>query len=97
MDPIPIRLPADLQASVDRLAEELSISRSAVLRLAIRHWVDAANRHGLNPLIHENEPATRIGKAAGPVPSYPDAKEEKRRKRGTTRSPRKSAKRRPAD
>ncbi|MFN6095066.1 MAG: ribbon-helix-helix protein, CopG family, partial [Verrucomicrobiota bacterium] len=33
MDPIPVRLPAELQARVDQLANKMAISRSAVLRL----------------------------------------------------------------
>ena len=50
MKPIPVRLPTELQARVDSLAREMSISRSAVLRLAIQQWLDAAEKHGTNPL-----------------------------------------------
>ena len=56
MDPIPVRLPADLQARVDGLAKEMAISRSAVLRLAIQQWLDAVDVHGINPLLAEGEP-----------------------------------------
>jgi hypothetical protein len=53
MDPIPLRLTEDLQNRVDALSKELSISRSAVLRLAIQQWLDAAESRGLNPLLLE--------------------------------------------
>lgn len=51
MDPIPVRLPEPLRDRVDQVAERLSISRSAVLRMAIQQWLDAAEKHGSNPLL----------------------------------------------
>lgn len=53
MDPIPVRLPSDLQERVDAISKELSISRSAVLRLAIQQWLDAAEVRGLNPILRD--------------------------------------------
>lgn len=60
MDPIPVRLPAELQARVDRLAVEMSISRSAVVRLAIQQWLDASDHHGVNPMLRETPPGYRF-------------------------------------
>jgi predicted transcriptional regulator len=57
MDPIPVRLPHDLQDRVDAISKELSISRSAVLRLAIQQWLDAAEVRGLNPILRDHEPS----------------------------------------
>jgi metal-responsive CopG/Arc/MetJ family transcriptional regulator len=51
MVPIPVRLSAELLARLDRVAGEMSISRSAVLRLAIQQWLDATERFGSNPLM----------------------------------------------
>jgi hypothetical protein len=51
MDPIPVRLPDELHARVDQIADRLSLSRSAVLRLAIQQWLDAEELHGTNPLL----------------------------------------------
>lgn len=50
MDPIPVRLNPELQARVDLLAQKMALSRSAVMRMAIQQWTDAATLHGLNPL-----------------------------------------------
>ena len=57
MDPIPVRLTDEMQSRVDTLAEELSLSRSAVLRLAVQQWLDAVDERGMNPLIME-EPSS---------------------------------------
>ena len=69
MDPIPVRLPEDLQARVDALSKELSISRSSVLRLAIQQWLDAVELRGINPMLMEK--ASPVGaetpqKVSGP-------------------------------
>ena len=53
MDPIPVRLSEELQLRVDALADELSMSRSAVLRLAVRQWLDAVASKGINPMLRE--------------------------------------------
>jgi hypothetical protein len=53
MDAIPVRLPHDLQNRVEAISKELSISRSAVVRLAIQQWLDAAEIRGLNPILRE--------------------------------------------
>lgn len=50
MDPIPVRLNEELQARIEHLARRMALSRSAVMRLAIQQWTDAATLHGLNPL-----------------------------------------------
>ncbi len=63
MEPIPVRLPRELQERVDHLAKRLSISRSSVLRLAIVQWLDAADRHGMNPMIREEEMPTESAMA----------------------------------
>ncbi len=62
MDPIPLRLTEDLQIRVDALSKELSISRSAVLRLAIQQWLDAAESRGLNPLLLEGAQVKAVQK-----------------------------------
>jgi Arc/MetJ-type ribon-helix-helix transcriptional regulator len=54
MDPIPVRLPEELQHRVDSLAKEMSISRSAVLRLAIQQWLNAVDARGINPMLNED-------------------------------------------
>ncbi|MGA0846541.1 MAG: hypothetical protein ACO3RV_08385, partial [Luteolibacter sp.] len=46
--------PQDLQDRVDTISKELSVSRSAVLRLAIQQWLDAAEVRGLNPILRED-------------------------------------------
>jgi metal-responsive CopG/Arc/MetJ family transcriptional regulator len=51
MVPIPVRLSPELLARLDRVAGEMSISRSAVLRLAVQQWLDATERFGSNPLM----------------------------------------------
>jgi hypothetical protein len=33
------------------MAEQMSLSRSAVIRLAVQQWLDAVEQHGLNPLL----------------------------------------------
>lgn len=53
MDPIPVRLSKELQARISAMSEELSISRSAVLRLAVRQWLDAVEKDGINPMMRE--------------------------------------------
>jgi Arc/MetJ-type ribon-helix-helix transcriptional regulator len=55
MDPIPVRLPEDLQKRVDFIAQQMSISRSAVLRLAVRQWLDAAGVQEMNPIKRQME------------------------------------------
>jgi DNA-binding MurR/RpiR family transcriptional regulator len=71
MDPIPVRLPLDLHTRVDKLAAELSISRSAVLRLAIQQWLDASDLHGLNPLLRDalSKPKAKLVRQAPPAPA----------------------------
>lgn len=65
MDPIPIRLTPEMQQQVDRLANELALSRSAVLRLAIRQWLEAHELHGINPMLRESpSQAAKSGKKA---------------------------------
>lgn len=50
-DPIPVRLTPELLAKVDRVCKELTLSRSAVLRLALKQWLEAVDVLELNPLI----------------------------------------------
>lgn len=67
MDPIPVRLNEELQARIDFLAQKMALSRSAVMRLAIQQWTDAATLHGLNPLAdHGGGPMRREPGAEGP-------------------------------
>ena len=56
MVPIPVRMSTELLARLDRVAGEMSISRSAVLRLAIQQWLDATERFGSNPLMVPEQP-----------------------------------------
>lgn len=51
MIPLPVRLPDEMVARLDRMAEQMSLSRSAVIRLAVQQWLDAVEQHGLNPLL----------------------------------------------
>jgi hypothetical protein len=54
----------------------MAISRSAVLRLAVRQWLDAAEHFGTNPMLRE-EPASyasKSGKAVKAVKSPPKGK-----------------------
>lgn len=51
MTPLPIRLPDEMVIRVDQMAAHTSLSRSAVIRLAVRHWLEAVDQHGLNPLL----------------------------------------------
>jgi predicted transcriptional regulator len=61
MNPIPVRLPDELHARVDSMAKKMSISRSAVLRMAIQQWIDAVAVHGENPLLKgEERPETSV-------------------------------------
>jgi predicted transcriptional regulator len=59
MDPIPVRLPEDLQKRVDFIAQQMSISRSAVLRLAVRQWLDAAGVQEMNPIKRQMDRKSR--------------------------------------
>ena len=78
LDPIPVRLTPDLQGRLDRLCEHLSLSRSAILRLAIRQWLDATEAHGINPMLNDSSrsaPATTpTPPAESPAPAYPAKK-----------------------
>lgn len=58
MGPIPVRLSPELQERIDKLAEKLSMSRSAVIRLAIRQWLDASEQRGINPILLQEQEAT---------------------------------------
>jgi predicted transcriptional regulator len=55
MNPIPIRLPDDLHVRVDRLAQKMALSRSAVVRMAIEQWIDAEALNGGNPLLKKGQ------------------------------------------
>lgn len=77
MDPIPVRLSKELQARVSVLSEELSISRSAVLRLAVSQWLDAVEKRGTNPMLRE-EPAPFRAPPATSV-RYPSGKAPKKK------------------
>lgn len=81
MDPIPVRLPAELQARVDQLANKMAISRSAVLRLAVRQWLDAAEHFGTNPMLRE-EPASYASKSGKAVKAVKTPKGKAGRKGG---------------
>lgn len=79
MDPIPVRLSADIQDRVDRLADKLSVSRSAILRMAIGHWLDAAELQQLNPLLREQDgAASAAASAKRRKVSYPAKKAAKK-------------------
>lgn len=58
MGPIPVRLTSELQERIDTLAEQLSMTRSGVIRLAIRQWLDASERRQLNPIILQEDAGT---------------------------------------
>lgn len=62
MAPIPVRLTQELLARIDRLAKEMSISRSAVMRLAIRQWLEAVESRCLNPLVGAESAVLRRGR-----------------------------------
>jgi len=51
MIPLPVRLPAPLIIRLDRMAKQMSVSRSALIRLAVQQWIDAVENHGINPLL----------------------------------------------
>jgi hypothetical protein len=36
---------------LDRAAKKMSISRSAILRMAMQQWLDATEQYGTNPLL----------------------------------------------
>jgi len=52
-DPIPVRLSPELQKRVDDLCKDLALSRSAVLRMAVKQWLDATDTKAMNPLVQE--------------------------------------------
>ena len=47
MAPTSVRLPADVEASLDRWSERTRSSRSAVVALALREWLDVQHHPGV--------------------------------------------------
>ncbi|MFT4175518.1 MAG: ribbon-helix-helix protein, CopG family [Luteolibacter sp.] len=64
MGPIPVRLSPELQERVDTLAEKMSMTRSAVIRLAIRQWLDASEERELNPILSRDQEKGQQTRAA---------------------------------
>jgi hypothetical protein len=74
--PIPVRLTEDLKNHVDSFAKRMSISRSAILRLAVQQWLNAVDARGINPMLNEDGSAASLPQRSPVRKSPGKAKEE---------------------
>jgi hypothetical protein len=51
MDPIPIRLPQEIQDQIHAVATRMGLSKASVARMAITQWLEAAEYYGVNPVM----------------------------------------------